>query len=65
MKNCDHMWISNSGKGGVPLFEIEYNMSNVPIMHVKCTKCGARTWFTQQQWRVITCYEETSFKELP
>jgi hypothetical protein len=50
---CVHYWISNSGFGGEPEFRPNRQMSSEPLMHVKCSLCDARTWFTEKQWRAI------------
>lgn len=50
---CKHYWIPNSGRGGEPEFKPNTQMSQEPLMHVKCEKCGARTWFTATQWWAI------------
>lgn len=47
---CDHKWVANSGRGGDPSFRLNRQMSNVPVMHVTCAICGARTWLTEAQW---------------
>jgi len=49
-ENCNHIWISNSGLGGHPEFKKNSQMSSEPLMHVLCENCGARTWFTEDQW---------------
>jgi hypothetical protein len=54
MNECAHYWIPNSGQGGVPDFRVNRQMSPAPIMHVRCSECGARTWFTEKQWREIS-----------
>ncbi len=50
IEQCKHTWASNSGKGGKPEFKKNSQMSNDPLMHVRCEECGARTWLTEQQW---------------
>jgi hypothetical protein len=50
---CNHYWIPNSGKGGEPDFRLNRQMGSEPIMHVMCSLCGARTWFTAKQWQAI------------
>lgn len=47
----DHTWIANSGKAGEPVFKVNRQMSSVPIMHVRCFACGARTWMTEATWK--------------
>lgn len=50
MSDCNCLWIANSGRGGKPEFRPNRQMSNHPLMHVKCSLCGARTWLTEGQW---------------
>lgn len=47
---CKHIWVANSGRGGEPDFRLNRQMSNEPLMHVKCSICGDRTWLTEAQW---------------
>lgn len=47
---CEHKWVANSGKGGEPVFRRNNQMGRNPIMHVRCSACGDRTWFTYEQW---------------
>lgn len=49
-EECNHVWVSNSGKGGEPEFKVNLQLSTAPLMHVMCEKCGARTWMTEGQW---------------
>lgn len=49
-KTCNHHWITNSGRGGTPIFRANWQMSREPTMHVRCKHCGTRTWFTKSQW---------------
>lgn len=53
LKLCDHRWVSNSGRGGTPDFRLHSMMSVAPTMHVKCSKCGDRTWMTEVEWYSI------------
>ena len=46
---CQHDWVSNSGKGGEPIFKLGMAAQHL-VMHVRCSKCGDRTWFTETQW---------------
>jgi len=57
-ENCNHYWIPNSGAGGEPVFRNFTHMSREPVMHVKCSKCNTRTWFTQKQWNDIPVRSE-------
>ncbi len=52
--DCEHVWVANSGAGGEPKFKMNRHMSHDPLMHVKCTKCGGRTWLTDNDWDAIT-----------
>jgi len=47
---CVHTWISNSGRGGHPVFR-PGRVSYYPIMHITCGKCNARTWVTEPEWK--------------
>lgn len=49
-KKCNHVWLSNSGNGGTPIYTVNRQVSPKPVMHVKCSKCGTRTWVTKEQW---------------
>jgi len=49
-ERCNHRWVSNSGRGGVPDFRVNRQLALEPIMHIACEKCHARTWMTQSQW---------------
>jgi hypothetical protein len=51
--DCNHLWVSNSGRGGEPDFRPNRQMSTRPLMHVRCSRCGVRTWFTPEQWRAL------------
>lgn len=55
---CDHLWVSNSGQGGEPVFKMNRQMSTFPVMHVKCKECGSRTWVNNSQWILM----EINFK---
>jgi hypothetical protein len=54
--DCAHRWIANSGRGGSPDWR-RWNRSIV--MHVACSGCGARTWFTPEQWNRLPRADET------
>ena len=47
---CSHIWISNSGAGGLPRWRMNRQLSNEPLMNVRCSECNARTWMTNDQW---------------
>lgn len=48
---CQHNWVANSGRGGVPDFRRNRMMHPTePLMHVQCSRCNARTWLTEPQW---------------
>jgi len=49
---CQHDWVSNSGKSGEPRFKPGL-FKDEPVMHVLCSKCGDRTWFTEDQWEAL------------
>jgi len=51
--SCSHAWVANSGRGGEPEFRPNRMMSPVPLMHVQCSKCNARTWFSEAQWSAL------------
>lgn len=50
--SCKHQWVANSGQGGLPVFKptASYNSA----MHVMCSICGSRTWFTETDWDAVT-----------
>jgi hypothetical protein len=49
---CQHDWVSNSGNGGVPKFKTGVGIfGRSAAMHVRCRKCGDRTWLTESQWK--------------
>ncbi len=50
---CSHSWVANSGQGGEPVFRMNRTMSRDPLMHVMCSKCGARTWFSEAKWKQL------------
>lgn len=52
-EECNHYWISNSGRGGEPEFRPNRHMWAEPMMHVRCSECGCRTWFSEKQWYAI------------
>jgi hypothetical protein len=52
-QDCAHYWIPNSGQGGEPDFRVNRTMGPAPLMHVMCSKCRCRTWFTEKQWWAI------------
>ena len=47
---CAHIWITNSGQGGEPRFNIRMVGDVLPVMHVLCSECGARSFFTERHW---------------
>jgi len=49
-EDCAHNWVANGGQGGAPQFRANRYMHPEPHMHVKCSGCGLRTWFTEKQW---------------
>lgn len=55
VEKCEHVWISNSGRGGEPVFKVRSHfLKSKPIMHVRCEKCGDRTWLNKKQWLALT-----------
>jgi len=48
--SCSHTWVANSGHGGESEFRMNRMMSPHPLMHVQCSTCNARTWFSETQW---------------
>lgn len=50
---CDHVWISNSGRGGEPVFRENQQMWSEPKMHVSCRDCSAYTWFSEEDWYAL------------
>lgn len=52
-EDCEHIWVANSGKGGDPDYRPNRLWSAVPIMHVRCEICNARTWKTREQWEAL------------
>lgn len=50
---CAHYWIPNSGRGGEPVFKRNRQLATEPVMHVRCARCGARSWFTREAWHAI------------
>lgn len=61
---CDHIWVSNTGLGGDPVFKRNRQMSYIPHMHVTCKKCSARTWLTEDSWRENEILDKTSTKTI-
>ena len=53
-EDCEHIFVSNSGQGGDPIFTLNRMMGPYPLMHVKCSGCNCRTWFTKEQWNAMT-----------
>lgn len=49
-ESCEHVWAPT---GGYERFTLNLHMSREPTMHVTCDECGARTWFTESQWRAL------------
>lgn len=59
MNECNHYWIPNSGRGGEPDFRLNRMMHPTePLMHVRCSLCGTRTWVTKEQWAAIPVMSE-------
>ena len=54
MEECKHVWVSNSGAGGEPVFRTHPQLAGmIPCMHVKCELCNDRTWFSQATWLAL------------
>jgi hypothetical protein len=57
---CEHEWIANSGRGGEPVFTRQQIVAgDTPVMHVACSKCNTRTWFTEAKWHALPRPGET------
>lgn len=61
---CDHVWVSNSGKGGMPEFRRNRQMSYTPTMHVMCNRCKGRTWLTNDSWNEYKAIDKVSVKKI-
>lgn len=57
-EECAHVWVSNSGRGGEPRFRSHGPTMPAHTMHVRCAKCGCRTWFTPSQWEGLEVEDE-------
>ena len=62
--NCKHYWIPNGGRGGEPEFRENRQLSASPLMYARCDICGARTWFTKEQWNAIPTTSEQYFERV-
>ena len=51
-QKCKHKWDANGGKGGKAEF-MKTSVFNDPVTHATCKECGARTFFTEQQWNSL------------
>lgn len=58
---CEHIWVSNFGKGGKPSFKDNGQWGTTPTVHVKCPLCEARTWFTEEQWNGLPSKQKNEF----
>lgn len=50
---CRHVWLSNAGRGGEPVFVPRRPSSRrpqTPTMRGECRTCGTREWFTPAEW---------------
>lgn len=63
-KKCHHTWVSNSGQGGPPDYRLNRRMGKEPVMHIKCLKCGDRTWVAKAQWEWTTMRPKGLMNEL-
>lgn len=52
----EHIWVSNGGLGGEPIFHPHSMFGGDIVMHVKCDECNCRTWFNKERWE---SFEET------
>ena len=50
LDGCEHEWVSNSGRGGNPVFRLNRQMNLEPLMQVRCEQCGTRSWMNEEQW---------------
>ena len=49
---CNHIWVSNSGAGGDPIFKMF--VGGIERMHVKCGNgCNSRAWATREDWKEL------------
>lgn len=55
---CDHYWVGRTRPDGQWDFRMNRQMCPEPLMHVTCSKCNARTWFTEKQWAEIPIRSE-------
>ena len=49
-ENIEHSWRPNRKPDGSLDFRMNRQLSNKPILLVRCDMTGARTWFTREQW---------------
>jgi hypothetical protein len=60
VQQCEHLWIANSGRGGEPEFRpAQIVAGDTPVMHVVCSRCQVRTWFSEARWRRIPAQGES------
>ena len=54
-RDCDHVWRSNSRKGGEPYFkDIAFqHIGPDPMMYSHCIFCNVGTYFTQPEWEAL------------
>lgn len=51
---CAHVWISNSGQGGEPVYRPGPNGPMAPyVVNVRCSLCNARTWLSRERWEAL------------
>lgn len=62
---CAHIWITNSGRGGDPRFNIRMVGDVLPVMHVMCSECGARAFFTEKNWYALRERQAREAAEIP
>ena len=64
-KNVEYSWRPNRRDDGSLDFRMNRQLSDVPLLTVRCDMTGARTWMTKEQWddvpdseRAIEDYED-------
>lgn len=54
MSDCSHVWISNNGKGGEPVFKPDFKDGSGAVgMICKCSRprCDATLWMNEPAWK--------------
>ena len=55
MQKCEHEW--KVAGGGEPVYKTNPSSSvrtDEPVVQVECTKCGAQTWLTKEQFEGVS-----------